>query len=140
MGCFRKMNSLLVAVVVVASVVAEAQIPSCAEKLVGCASFLNSTTKPPASCCDPLQEAVTKELTCLCNLYNNPNLLKSFGINVTEALGLPTLCGIPGDDISACPGPTSSPSPPKSGSSPKNNVGRAASTGIFGLLLIWISL
>lgn len=80
----------------------EAQTPSCASKLVPCAPFLNST-KPPASCCDPLREAVTKDLQCLCNLYENPALLISLGINVTQAIGLPKYCNIPGD-VTACKG------------------------------------
>lgn len=80
----------------------EAQTPSCASQLVPCAAFLNST-KPPASCCDPLREAVTKDLQCLCKLYENPALLISLGINVTQAIELPKYCNIPGD-VSACKG------------------------------------
>uniref|UniRef100_A0A166CM06 Bifunctional inhibitor/plant lipid transfer protein/seed storage helical domain-containing protein n=1 Tax=Daucus carota subsp. sativus TaxID=79200 RepID=A0A166CM06_DAUCS len=84
--------------VVMAVMTAEGQdIPSCASGLVPCADYLNATSKPPASCCDPIKEAVTKQLPCLCNLYNTPGLLKSFGINVTQAVRLPTLCGVPGD-------------------------------------------
>lgn len=104
------MKCLLVAVTVVALVAfmtVDAQVPSCAQNLIGCANYLNATTKPPSSCCDPLEQAVTKQLTCLCNLYNDPGLLASFGINVTQALGLPGLCGIPGN-IVACTGATTS--------------------------------
>ncbi|PHT92632.1 hypothetical protein T459_00514 [Capsicum annuum] len=54
-----------------------------------------------ATCCDPLREAVTKDLDCLCKLYENPTLLPSLGINVTQAIGLPKYCDIPGD-VSAC--------------------------------------
>lgn len=73
----------------------EAQDPSCAASLVPCSDYLNATRKPPASCCDPLKEAVDKQLACLCNLYNSPDLLNSLKINVTQALRLPTLCGVP---------------------------------------------
>lgn len=88
--------------VLMLSATATAQTPTadCASKLVPCAQYLNST-KPPASCCDPLKEAVTKDLACLCNLYKNPDLLKALGVNVTQALELPKYCGI-SNDVSAC--------------------------------------
>ncbi|PHU28429.1 hypothetical protein BC332_00522 [Capsicum chinense] len=116
--------------------------PSCASKLVPCAPFLNST-KPPATCCDPLREAVTKDLDCLCKLYENPTLLPSLGINVTQAIGLPKYCDIPGD-VSACkaaaPG-SSSPSekaPPvtTSASKDKNGVSKVAWTGMSSLVVL----
>lgn len=96
--------SLLITVALMAATttLTVAQPPSCASKLVPCAPYLNST-KPPASCCDPLREAVTKDLDCLCTLYENPTLLPSLGINVTQALALPKACNIPGD-VSACKG------------------------------------
>lgn len=100
MGCYGKMKTLLVlAVALVIAMTAitltEAQDPSCANALVPCSDFLNATTKPPASCCDPLKDAVDKQLACLCNLYNSPDLLNTLRINVTDALRLPTLCGVP---------------------------------------------
>ncbi|XP_031114654.1 protein YLS3-like [Ipomoea triloba] len=67
---------------------------------ISCAAYLNST-KPPASCCDALKESVTKELSCLCKLYKNPEVLKSLGVNITQALQLPKHCGI-SNDVSAC--------------------------------------
>lgn len=105
----RKMLSSKVSWLITAAITAvllsatttEAQ-PSCASKLVPCASYLNST-KPPASCCDPLREAVTKDLQCLCKLYENPTFLSTMGINVTQAIGLPKYCNIPGD-VTACKG------------------------------------
>ncbi|KAK3041058.1 hypothetical protein RJ639_026855 [Escallonia herrerae] len=135
-----KMATMLTVIVVVSVAaigVAEGQsTPSCASKLVPCASYMNSTN-PPSSCCDPLREAVTNELQCLCNLYETPGLLESFGINVTQALHLTAACKIPGD-LSACraTAPTSSSTPPPPGES-GNDVGRIASTGASGLLLLW---
>ncbi|XP_059670604.1 non-specific lipid transfer protein GPI-anchored 9-like [Cornus florida] len=85
--------------------------PPCAQKLVPCEDYVNST-KPPASCCEPLREAVTQELDCLCDLYNTPAFLPSIGINInlTDMLSLPASCGIP-VDISACVNATDPTSP-----------------------------
>ncbi|XP_047339174.1 non-specific lipid transfer protein GPI-anchored 7-like [Impatiens glandulifera] len=99
----------------------EAQIPPCAAKLATCASFLNAT-KPPSSCCGPLKDALTNDFVCLCNLFNTPGLLTSFGINVSEIVTLPARCKIHGADISACSkvhAPASSPAPTPA-SSPSN--------------------
>lgn len=89
--------------VLLSATTTEAQTPSCASKLVSCAPYLNSTSKPPGSCCDPLKEAVTKDLPCLCKLYENPNLLPSLGINVTQVIALVKNCDIPAD-LTDCKG------------------------------------
>ncbi|XP_019155862.1 PREDICTED: lipid transfer-like protein VAS [Ipomoea nil] len=122
MGCGKVSTAMMMVAVVVmaaAAMTTEAQqVPSCAMQLIPCAGFLNATTKPPSSCCDPLKEAVTKELPCLCNLFKDQNLMKGLNINVTQALELPKLCGIPGD-ISACNAPSPGASPSTSpGASP----------------------
>lgn len=95
---FTKMKTVVLAVALVIAVImlaAEGQdTPSCASELIPCGDYLNATTKPPAKCCDPLKKAVNEQLVCLCNLYNSPDLLKSLKINVTQALRLPTLCGV----------------------------------------------
>lgn len=93
------MKSLIVAVVMVAmmaNLVVQGQddLPVCLVNLVGCADYLNTTTKPPDTCCSPLKEAITDQLPCLCNLYNDPSLLKSLGINVTQVMEVPARCGI----------------------------------------------
>ncbi|XP_017220544.1 non-specific lipid transfer protein GPI-anchored 7 isoform X1 [Daucus carota subsp. sativus] len=149
MGSSGKIKTLILRVVFVIALTAimsaEAQdVPTCASALVPCAVFLNATTKPPASCCDPLKDAVANQLECLCNLYNTPDLLNSLKINVTQALRLPTLCGVP-DNLCQC-GNRTSPNVPASGSpryndsSSKNHAGRLTSAGIFSGLLIWASL
>ena len=79
------------------------QSTSCASKLVPCASYLNSTNTPPSSCCDSVKEVVTKELPCLCTLYETPGLLAQLGINSTQALALAGRCGVPAD-LSSCNG------------------------------------
>uniref|UniRef100_A0A5B7BIU8 Putative lipid transfer-like protein VAS n=1 Tax=Davidia involucrata TaxID=16924 RepID=A0A5B7BIU8_DAVIN len=133
--------TVVVVVLMVATRVAEGQsTPSCAQKLVPCANFINATT-PPASCCDPLREAVTQERDCLCNLYNTPGLLASFGINVTQAVLLAGHCNIPGD-LSACKN-ASAPLPPPSvpgGNDSDSGVGRIAWTGMSSLVLFWASM
>lgn len=90
---------LAVALVISTAALAAAQstggeTPSCASKLVACVDYLNATTTPPSSCCDPLKEAVTNEKACLCSIYNNPSLIQAFHINITQALNLPRLCRI----------------------------------------------
>ena len=75
---------------------------SCTSKLVPCAEYLNATKVPPSSCCGPLKETVTNEKACLCSIYKDPATLRSLGINVTQVMGLPKLCGIDvGKDPSA---------------------------------------
>ncbi|CAI0413651.1 unnamed protein product [Linum tenue] len=136
-----------------ATTVTEAQgggtnTPSCASKLIPCANYISNTSvTPPASCCDPIKEAVRTELPCLCNLYNTPGLLASFGINVTQALGLTTRCGISADTSSCSKvttggagSPTASavPSPP-AGSNSNNGSRMMAWTGFWSFGLIWVA-
>lgn len=94
--------TVVVALMVMSVSVSTAQAQAeCASKLVPCAQYLNATTKPPNTCCDPIKEAVATDLQCLCNLYENPAFLSGIGINIDQALRLPQLCGIP-SDTSAC--------------------------------------
>lgn len=89
-----------VVVVVVAVGFVEAQVPDCASKLVPCADFLKSNN-PPASCCDPIKEAVATQLQCLCNLYTTPGFLESIGVNVSDAIHLTKACGVLSNSPSA---------------------------------------
>lgn len=96
---------LLMAVVMVVSLtspaMAQPTTATCAEKLTSCANYLKNSTNPPASCCNPIKEAVANELTCLCNLYTTPGFLESIGVNVTQALQLTRACGVP-VELSKC--------------------------------------
>ncbi|RVW50700.1 hypothetical protein CK203_073356 [Vitis vinifera] len=119
MGANKMCESAVVVAVVVAVMMAgvgEAQnTASCASELTACADYLNSTS-PPANCCTPLKNAVENDKDCLCNLYNNPSLLQSLNINVTDALQLPKNCGIT-EELNcnaSSPSPTGSP-PGKNG-------------------------
>lgn len=108
-GCLRRMNYRMVVavllVVVMGSIrVSEGQeLPACATNVVPCMDFLNLTTRPPASCCDPLSQAVVRQLSCLCNLYTTPSFFESYSINFTLAIRLPSLCGI-STDLTTCIG------------------------------------
>ncbi|KAL4592505.1 hypothetical protein LXL04_005503 [Taraxacum kok-saghyz] len=122
---------------------AQAQTQNCASKLIPCAQYLNATTKPPNSCCDPIKEAVTTDLQCLCGLYENPSFLAGLGINVAQALRLPRLCDIP-SDVSACDNaqsPSGSTTQPPPGRTPGagNSAGNVASSGVIGLVLVLVS-
>ncbi|KAI3687588.1 hypothetical protein L1987_81288 [Smallanthus sonchifolius] len=135
--------TLLVMAVTIST--AQAQVQTCGQKLIPCAEYLNSTTTPPNSCCDPIKEAVANDLQCLCSLYQNPALLTGLGINVDQALRLPRLCGI-SSDTTACnttqaPGGSTTQPPP--GNTPGgNNAGKIASSGVLSLVFIstWMIL
>ncbi|KAE9459432.1 hypothetical protein C3L33_08643, partial [Rhododendron williamsianum] len=132
-----------VAMTAVAPRLADAQTPACAEKLVPCAEYINATGTPPAACCGPLKEAVTNEMQCLCNLYTAPGLLESFGINVTQAVHLPSRCNLVASNCSkasAPTSPTSNPPPPAASGNGSGVVGRIAWTVLPGLLLFWASV
>ncbi|PKA60733.1 Lipid transfer-like protein VAS [Apostasia shenzhenica] len=117
MGSFAATNVvrfLAAAMIVVAMVevgAGQQSVPQCAQKLLPCANYLGSS-KPPESCCGPVKEAVKNELQCLCSLFNSPELLKAFNINVTQALALPKNCGIQSDQ-SMCNSISNSTSPGK---------------------------
>ncbi|XP_038876834.1 non-specific lipid transfer protein GPI-anchored 8 [Benincasa hispida] len=124
-----------VVVVLVAVSFVEAQLPDCASKLVPCADFLKSNN-PPATCCDPIKEAVATQLECLCNLYSSPDFLSSIGVNVSDALHLTKACGVP-VELSKCktgaPAPQQgAPSPP---AVPGNDAEKLVSTGFTSMLL-----
>ncbi|PWZ17541.1 hypothetical protein Zm00014a_008510 [Zea mays] len=110
----------LVAVMGVLAPRAAAQTPNCAEKLIPCSPYMNTTGTPPDTCCGPLKDAVQNDLKCLCDLYASPEIFKAFNISLDQALGLSKRCGL-SDTTAACKGlsPTQSPpgSPPSGGSS-----------------------
>lgn len=72
----------------------------CMKKLLPCQAYLHSTS-PPASCCVPLREMVEEDGHCLCQIFNDPILLRSFNLTQDDALKLPKACGF-NPDISAC--------------------------------------
>ncbi|XP_031393451.1 lipid transfer-like protein VAS [Punica granatum] len=142
----QRMSLLVLAVALAAALIlsAEAQssTPACAQQLVPCANYMNSTN-PPDTCCNPIREAVATERECLCNLYNTPGLLQSLGINVTQALQLTRACGV-NADTGLCNASALSPSSPSTpGGVPgngDNDAGRMMWSGLPGLLLLWASM
>lgn len=100
-----KMVIVAVLAAALAAGVAEGQsTASCVQKLTSCAPYLNGTSKPPATCCNPLKEAVAKEKACLCTVYNTPGLLPSLGVNTTQVATLAKSCGVDADASTICSG------------------------------------
>ncbi|TYK19484.1 non-specific lipid-transfer protein 1 [Cucumis melo var. makuwa] len=129
-----------VVVLVVAVGFVEAQdVPDCVSKLTPCVDFLKSNN-PPATCCDPIKEAVATQLPCLCNLYVTPGLLNSFGVNVSDAIHLTNACGVP-VELSKCK--TGAPAPQQGAPSPPgvpgNDAQKFGSTGITSLVLLFLA-
>nr|GMD75023.1 lipid transfer-like protein VAS [Ipomoea batatas]GMD75024.1 lipid transfer-like protein VAS [Ipomoea batatas] len=139
----------VVAAIVAAAIMAEAQSPpSCAAKLAACAEYLNSTTTPPPSCCDPLKEALTKELPCICAIFNDKQLLIGLGVDISQAINLPKHCGMstitnackPADEAPTPHSSASLPPPATAGGKDDNGAGKIAWTGVSSLLVIATSL
>lgn len=65
----------------------------CMKSLIPCQLFLHSSTPPPV-CCMPLQDVVEHDPQCLCTVFKNNELLKTFNLTQEDALALPKACGI----------------------------------------------
>ncbi|KAL6963011.1 hypothetical protein U1Q18_037977 [Sarracenia purpurea var. burkii] len=79
--------------VVAADSAATGNSPPCVQKLMPCQPYLHATTTPPAGCCMPLLDVIKADPVCLCQLFNNAAILKSFNLTQEEALKLPKSCG-----------------------------------------------
>ncbi|XP_010477003.1 PREDICTED: protein YLS3-like [Camelina sativa] len=108
----------------------------CIQKLMPCQPYLHSVTPPPPpSCCMPLREIVDSDVTCLCSVFNNVDMLKSLNLTKENALVLPNACGAKAD-VSQCKNsaggttPSSSSTPPASSTKtpPASSTG-SGSTG-----------
>uniref|UniRef100_A0A6N2JY27 Bifunctional inhibitor/plant lipid transfer protein/seed storage helical domain-containing protein n=1 Tax=Salix viminalis TaxID=40686 RepID=A0A6N2JY27_SALVM len=111
---------------------------SCATKLIPCQAFLATTTTPPDGCCNPIKEAVKNELPCLCNIYNDPNLLPSIGVNVSQAVLLSKRCGV-SSDLTNCNASAPTPAGTPPGVPGKDGGSRMAWTGFSGLLTLLVA-
>ncbi|KAJ0968572.1 hypothetical protein J5N97_025489 [Dioscorea zingiberensis] len=150
--------ALLAAVLLAPSANAQTQTPSCVSKLVPCAPYLNSnSTPPPATCCGPLKQAVKDELPCLCSLFTNQDLLKSFNIDINQALQIPKHCNITQDQsickTSTATGNASTPGTPsnngakvpspskdtKSDNKASQGLPSIGFSSMICLLLLWLS-
>ncbi|XP_030541230.1 non-specific lipid transfer protein GPI-anchored 3-like [Rhodamnia argentea] len=98
----------------------------CIQKLMPCTPYLKpSPSAPPASCCIPMKEVVANEAQCLCQVFNNADILKSFNVTQDEAMALAKACGA-NADVSECKtggAPSSSPA----ATSPSHSHGAASS-------------
>ncbi|KAF5201133.1 Bifunctional inhibitor/lipid-transfer protein/seed storage 2S albumin superfamily protein [Thalictrum thalictroides] len=74
---------------------------TCAQKLLPCKDYLNSSTTPPSSCCDPLKEMINDDFKCLCNVFNDPIILKAINITQDVALKVVGACDAK-IDVSVC--------------------------------------
>ena len=66
----------------------------CLQNLVHCQPYLKGSSNPTATCCEQLNETVTYDLKCLCDLLSNTDVLKSYNISSEEVNKLPKECGI----------------------------------------------
>ncbi|KAF7813511.1 lipid transfer-like protein VAS [Senna tora] len=75
----------------------------CIQKLLPCQPYLKPLLSgtPPATCCQPLMDMIAKDADCLCNVFNNPQMLQSMNVTKDEALELPKACGAD-VDVSKC--------------------------------------
>ncbi|XP_021855964.1 non-specific lipid transfer protein GPI-anchored 9-like [Spinacia oleracea] len=78
-------------------------VPECVTELHPCGPFINSTTaEPPFECCQPLGTVIQNDLSCLCSVFSNVELIQSLSVNVSEAITLPERCSIPFDLVAQC--------------------------------------
>ncbi|KAJ0106068.1 hypothetical protein Patl1_19580 [Pistacia atlantica] len=117
---------------------------SCIKSLMPCKPFLKSGTAP-RYCCVPLREILSKDIACFCNVFHNPEILKSFNVTLDEALKFPRACGA-NADISKCKtasSPTPSSGPPSSNNSsgsPPSNRAAVPQIAKFGLISFVVAL
>ncbi|KAL8150096.1 hypothetical protein V2J09_019904 [Rumex salicifolius] len=141
-GKIRRVMAAVLMIGWLATVIRESEAQAtCAASLTPCADYINAT-HPPATCCSPLKEALATQKMCLCNIFNDPNTLKSFGINVTDALSLPTRCNITtGASSNICAAPSQSPATTNtSTASGKNAADIVAWSGVSSILAVMASL
>ncbi|KAF8032869.1 hypothetical protein BT93_D1679 [Corymbia citriodora subsp. variegata] len=112
----------------------------CINRLVPCYQYLNSTAKPPASCCNPLKATQAATIHCLCNLYNTPGMLEKYNINVTQVLRVGQGCGV-NATTSVCKASAQPIASPGAAERSSDNGADRAWAGIsWFLLLIWASM
>ncbi|KAK8626153.1 hypothetical protein V6N13_133805 [Hibiscus sabdariffa] len=131
----------VLAILATTATVTDAQA-TCAQSLVPCAPYLsNATAQPQADCCNPIREAVATQLTCLCNLFNDPSLLSSFNVSVATAFRIARDCGV--TNLNACnttaTSPTSAPPPPPGQRGDNGGAEKITLTGITALFLVLVS-
>lgn len=75
---------------------------ACMQRLLPCQPYIHAVNPhPPPSCCAPMKEIVETDAPCLCNVFNNPEMLKALNLTKENALNLPKACGA-NPDVSLC--------------------------------------
>ena len=71
----------------------------CLVKLFPCQACLKPPSTRLPACCVPLKEMVSDDPKCLCDVFNNPDLLKSLNISKDDVMKLANACNA---DVSVC--------------------------------------
>ncbi|XP_059455717.1 non-specific lipid transfer protein GPI-anchored 9-like [Corylus avellana] len=74
---------------------------ACLQKLLPCQAYLKPPSSPPTACCLPLKEMVSDDPKCLCDVFDNPDILKSLNVTKDDAMKLAKACAV-NADISVC--------------------------------------
>ncbi|GFP95758.1 lipid transfer-like protein vas [Phtheirospermum japonicum] len=74
---------------------AQVQRQQCMNELQPCINYINDNSRPPDSCCQPLDRVIKSMPECLCSLMTiqGANRAEQAGINITDAQTLPGRCG-----------------------------------------------
>ncbi|CAL5057487.1 unnamed protein product [Urochloa decumbens] len=75
----------------------------CLEELLPCTAYLKTTSHPSATCCTAMHNAAADDMTCLCQLFAEPDILSTFNVTRDQMFRLPARCGLP---VGCRPGPT----------------------------------
>ncbi|KAJ4974682.1 hypothetical protein NE237_007856 [Protea cynaroides] len=68
---------------------------ACMIKFSPCGDNTKNPSSPLKECCEQLEGMVTNDTKCLCDIFNDPRVLKSYNVTQEDALKLPTKgCGI----------------------------------------------
>ncbi|XP_054775944.1 non-specific lipid transfer protein GPI-anchored 7-like [Prosopis cineraria] len=135
------MASLVVAAAAaVMAAAGEAQVDTnCAQQLAPCLDFVDSAN-PSLVCCNPIQNMVINDLSCLCSVYSDTDFLQSLGLNRTIALRLIRRCGLTVSFASceaSVPPPTEATLPQATPGADGGDAGRVScTTGLAFLLLL----
>ncbi|KAL8478607.1 hypothetical protein ACS0TY_030476 [Phlomoides rotata] len=74
----------------------------CISKLMPCQPYLKRSSPPPPTCCLPLNQIVADDRQCVCAVFNNVAILKSFNVTQDDALNLAKTCGANPHHTSLC--------------------------------------
>ncbi|TXG50884.1 hypothetical protein EZV62_023408 [Acer yangbiense] len=109
---------------------------SCVTKLLPCKPYLKaSSSPPPATCCIPLNDAVTNEAECLCNVLHNSEIMKSFNVTLDDALIVAKACGAKAD-LTKCKAGGSSSNKTSSAGNGISHFGGVGFIALMGVLLV----